>query len=130
MGWSRDKSPRLYREANGSIVVTFPAIQDWNGITALANVYDDPNPSLASTAISPTYLRNRLTRVEFSELDEKWKKEIRHYFDGKDGTFVPEKERGFWKVENFKDGKAVEKIDWEKREKENAEYDAMRGSGW
>lgn len=102
MGWTRDKSPRLYREAGGSIVVVFPSLVGSDGhIGTLANVYSGSRPSLVSVAVSRDYIRNRLKRVEFSDLSKEWQAEIRHYFDGEGGMNVPEKERGFWKVENF-----------------------------
>ena len=65
---------------------------------ALANVYEDASPCLATTLVSPVYLYERCRRVQWSDLSEEWQRAFLLWME--DWDQPPEQIRGFWQVKS------------------------------
>ena len=92
----KNEEMRIYQERNGSyLLICIPddgrPVAHYDGI---ANICDDPNPSLGSVTIGRTYTYDKgCKRVQWSELPKKWQAAFRQWIDDK-----PESIRGFWLV--------------------------------
>ncbi len=99
-GWPRkDEVMRLYRERDGSYMMVDVPIGRDGTYAAIANALEGPEPSLATTGVSPSYLLQAgCKRVQWSELPREWKAAFLYWlsFD----KIKPRDVRGFWLVGN------------------------------
>ncbi len=100
MGWPRkNEQLRIYRDKDKKtfFMIDTDAFPGTHGpeYSAVANVYNGPEPSLASTGISRHYIEhNWLKRIQWDELPKQWQKAFRTWLD----SVNPKNIRGFWRI--------------------------------
>lgn len=89
MGWSRDSSPRIYRDKDRRSYF----IWEPDSGSATANALSGPEPSLCGCSVPRSYISvNWLKRVAWDELPAEWRTAFIAYGYG------PDESRGFHRI--------------------------------
>lgn len=97
MAWARkNETFRLYYErlTQSYLLVDVSGTSPLGNYSAIGSYsFGSSKPSLASTGVAPSYLRNRCKRVSWDELPRQWQQAFRRWLNVK-----PKDVRGFWRL--------------------------------